>query len=136
VAQRVLDAGDVRRKAGVVLPGARLRHDHVAAEAAVDIDPEDPRVRTYVLLIVPALVAMAANPVRFAAHEVSRLQRDHVFADLDDLAGKLMAHDPWWLHPLRGPRVPVVYMEVGSADRGREDLYKYVVGACDVGFGN
>ncbi len=61
-------------------------------------------------------------------HVVARVYIAHVAPRLDNLTGAFVAKDERSLDARLRPRVPVIDMQVGAADRGCADLDEYVVG--------
>ena len=63
------------------------------------------------------IAAMAADDVTFAGNEIARRKTFHAIADALDHADKFMADDHRHRDRFLRPRVPVVDVNVGSADR-------------------
>ena len=94
------------------------RHDHVLGEAAVVVVAHRHLVRADGHPAPAALLARAARDRGDHLHPVARRPARHVRADLDDLAGDLVAHDP-----RRGDVLVAVVedLDVGAAGRAVAD---------------
>ena len=76
-----------------------------------------------------AVAAVAAGDVPFAGDAIADAQAAHFAAHLDDLAAVLVAHGHRHGNGLLRPRIPLVDVHVGAADRGLRDLDEHVVRA-------
>src|SRR5262249_55700124 len=69
----------------------------------------------------------AANYMALAADNFAGMKIDHVGADRDYLADKLVAHDHWHGDSLAGPVIPLVNVNVGAADARAVHLDQHVI---------
>src|SRR5688572_21815258 len=113
-----MNSPDVEGDRVVEVPHVRRRHRDVLREAAVAIDPDDSRVGTDVGVARPAEQASAIDDVAFGGDAISLSDIGDEPADLHDISGELVADDEWRLAPASRPRVPLVDVDVGSADAG------------------
>jgi hypothetical protein len=82
-----------------------------------------------------AVAAASADDVSFARDERAKRNVIDVGADFDDLADELVADREAKLDCLLGPRVPIVNVQIGSADSGKQHANFDIVDA-NLGFGN
>ena len=79
--------------------------------------------------------AAAADDMTLAADEVTGMKVLHIASELDNLANKLVADDESDRNRLARPRVPLMNVEVGSADSRHQDANQNVI-RCDRRYGN
>ena len=70
---------------------------------------------------------MAADDVPFTGNEIARRKAFDPSADALHHADKFMPDDHWHRDRLLRPRIPVVNMDVGAADRGFFDPDEHVI---------
>src|SRR6266404_2238868 len=82
-----------------------------------------------------AVSTMATSDVAFADDKISRRKSFYVIAGKIDNPDKFMAYGHRHRNRLLRPRVPVIYMDVGPADRRLHNANEHIV-AGDLGNGN
>jgi hypothetical protein len=127
-----IEAGEhVERDGRVDVDGVAGGNAEVLGEGALAVHADTLGVLAEVAAAGEAVAADAADDVALAIDKVAGLEADHVAADLLDHADKLVSDDHRHRDGLLGPRVPVVDVDVGAADRSLLDLDQHVV---DAGF--
>ena len=106
IAESVLEGSNLLRYGAIGGPRVVLGDHDVVREPAVDIDAKDDRVHADVALAIEALLAMAANDVRFAGNKIADFAIFNTLSDLDDGAAELMADNSRGLYPGRRPGIP------------------------------
>ena len=129
VAQGVEDSSDLVRDAGRVAPDVGHGDDDVLSEGSVAIDADSESVGAEVPAAGEAVAAATADDVAFAADELADREIGDVGADGYDFSDELVADDEALADRGLGPGVPIVDVEVGSADAGVEDADFDVVNA-------
>ena len=131
VAHRVHDGADLGGDA-IEAHDVRGRHRDELGEGPVPVHADDLGALAQVGRAQTALEAVAADDVALRCHQVAdRKQpcRRRLAAELDDLAGELVADHDGGLEPVAGPAVPFPDVEVGTADAGVVDADQDVGGA-------
>src|SRR5205085_11467544 len=100
----------------------QLRNDDVLGEAAINIHSKNACVDAYMALAAQALHAPTADDVRFARNKVANVVIGDVFAKLYDRAAKFVADYARRDDARRRPRIPVINVQIGAADRCRFEL--------------
>ena len=77
-------------------------------------------------LPTPALAALTANDVTFAADELANATRADALTHLNDLTAKLMADNPGRLNALLAKCIPMVDVEVGPTNGAADDPNFYM----------
>ena len=122
VPHRVVDPADVEADGVVEVPDVAGGHSDVVGEGAVPVHADDLRVRADVRVAGPAEMAAPADDVPFRRHPVTDLHVRDEGPDALHHAGELVADGEWrTAAPLR-PRIPVVDVDVGTADAGGADV--------------
>src|SRR5690606_29012625 len=116
VAERIEYRGDIRVDVRFVLPDIRHRHSDIFGKTAVRIYADAFRVRAKISPARHTVPAASANKMAFAAYDVADREIDDVAADLNDLAGEFVADDGRDRDRFLRPRVPIVNVQVSSAD--------------------
>ena len=132
----VVERAEVAGDAGVELPDVGGGDADVVGECPIGIDAEDFDELADVRLAAAALQAVSAGDVHFGGDEVADLDAGDQFADGGDRARELMAGDVGRLDARLRPLVPVVDVQVGSADRGGFDSHEDVRGGADGRYGH
>ena len=86
-------------------------------ERALTIHADALRVRAKMTPAGETVSAMSADDVTFAGDEIARRKTFHAIADAIDDADEFMADDHRHRDRLLRPRVPVINVNVGAADR-------------------
>ena len=131
VAHRVHDGADLGGDA-VELHDVGGRHRDVVGEGAVAVHADDLGALAEVGVAQAALEAVAADDVSFGGDQVADGEQSgagRLPAQLDDLAGELVADDDRRLEPAAGPAVPLPDVEIGAADAGVVDADQHVGGS-------
>src|SRR5258708_2883684 len=129
VAEGVEDGGNVEADARLVPPHVRSGQRDVLGEGTWMVDPHPFRVRALDAPAGHAVAATAAHQVALTAHEVTLTQLLHVGSDFHDLADELMPDDKRHWHVRPCPAIPVVDVQVRTADTSSEHTDQNVVPA-------
>src|SRR5205085_11390661 len=106
---------------GIELPDIRLRNDDVLSKSSVGVHADDLHVLADVRIAGAALHALAAGDMHFGGDKVAFAHRCHFIAHRGDVAAEFVPGDERRADASLRPAVPVVDMQVGTADGG--DLY-------------
>ena len=107
------------------MPHVRLGDAEILGEGAVAVHADALRLAAEVALARAAVVP--AHDVAFATHALADLDALYVRADFDDFADVFVADGERRLDLLLRPGVPLVDVDVGSADGGLLDLDEDIV---------
>jgi hypothetical protein len=135
VAERVEDGGDLMADAGSVLPYVGHRQDNVLREGPVAIDPDSLGVGAEMAATGEAVAAASADDVPLAADKLADGKVGDIGAEFDHLADELVANHETGADGGTRPGIPIVDMEVSSADARVEDADFDVIDT-DLGFGD
>lgn len=135
VAERVEDSGNLMLDAGGVLPDVGHGKNDEFREGSIAINTYAEGVGAEMATTGEAVAAAAADDVAFPTDELADGKIGDVGAEFDDLADKLVADDEALTDGGASPGVPVVDVEVSTADPSVEDADFDVVDT-DFGFGN
>ena len=131
-----LPIGSMMAPTSVGMPSSahdvRGRHRDELGEGAVPVDADDLGALAEVGRAQAALQAVAADDVAFGRDQVADGEQARGLgfaAELDDLAGELVADDDRGLEPVAGPAVPFPDVEVGAADARMVHADQRVAGA-------
>ena len=128
VPERLLEAGDLRRKLrAVVLPDDGRRNGDEVGEPAVAVDAEDLRPLAHVRPAGPAVEAGSAGDVALGGHVVALRDVAHLAARRDDRPAELVPERQRRVHALGRPLVPAVDVEIRAADARRLDPDEHLV---------
>ncbi len=129
ISQRVHDGKHLIRNAVIeshYVVGGNL---HILGEGTVDVHPDSYGGLADVLAAAPAIPAVPAGDVSFAGYPFTLLKFCHFTPRLGHMTHILMPDGQSHRDGLLGPVIPVVYMQVGSANGRFADLDQYIVGA-------
>jgi hypothetical protein len=129
VAEGIEDSGDLAGDAGSMLPDVGHGEDDVLGEGTVAVDSDTEGVGAEMAAAGEAVAATSADDVAFSADELANSDVGDIGADFNDLADELVADDEAGGNGGAGPRVPVVDVEIGTADTGGENANFDVVDA-------
>src|SRR5687768_1741158 len=115
IAERVEDRSDIWIDRFPVHPGVAGRQRDVIGESAGEVDTNDASVDAEMAPTRPAVATPPTDQVAFAAHQIADRDVGDAGADLNHLAGELMAHGHRWLQSLLRPFVPRLDMQVSAA---------------------
>src|ERR1700738_720530 len=127
VASRVETGKHIEWNGGIGVPAIGLRNSDKLGPGAGTIHADALRVRAKMPATRQTIPAMPAGDVTFADDEVAFGKTFHVVPDKIDNSNKFMTDGHRHGDRLLGPRVPVIYMYVRSADRGLEDTNEHIV---------
>src|SRR5205823_13458974 len=96
------------------MPYIGCRHRDVFGEAAIAIDADDLRERTYVRASGSAKKTAAIHDVPFRGDAIAFPDLDHQPSDMHDVPGKLVADTERRLAAAIRHRIPVVVVNVSS----------------------
>ena len=63
----------------------------------------------------------------FPTNDISRFEIADIVANGDDIANEFMSHDHWYGYGILGPGIPLVDVQVRSADTGAIYFDKHVI---------
>lgn len=118
VAEWVKNAGHVEVDPRGVMPDVGLWDRDVLGEGARAVHADALRIRAQVPTTGKAVAAVAADNVPFATDDFAGVEVVNVRTDPDDLPDEFMANDHRHRDCLLCPFVPVVNVDIGTADTG------------------
>ena len=113
-----MNSADVERQRIVEVPHVGGRHRDELGKAAIAIHANDFRVRAHVGIAGAAQQAAPVHDVALSRDPVSLFHVGDQAPHPHDLAGKFMADDDRWLDATTGPRIPLIDVDVCSANAG------------------
>src|SRR5262249_49151230 len=116
VSKGIEHAGVVGRYLRIDLPDVRFGEFYVLGESAVGVDADDLHVLADVRFAGPALIALAAGDMHLRRHKIAFLDCGDVLAPGNDVPAEFMSGDQGRLDAVLRPLVPVINMEIGTAD--------------------
>jgi len=116
ISQRIEDRRHTARHARPVFPDVGHRKSDVFGKRAVPVHSDPLRKTTKMPPACHAIAAPAADDMAFAADDVPWVKIGDVAADFDNLADELMPYDESNGNLASGPGVPLIDVQVGSAD--------------------
>src|SRR5205823_7064288 len=119
VAQRVENGSVVGGNGGIDLPDIRFGNAHVLGKGAIGINADDLHVLADVRFADAALKAFAAGDVHLGADKIAFLDGGNLAAHGGDRAAEFVPWNERGMNALLRPSVPIVDMQIGSAD-GRD----------------
>src|SRR5579862_8731481 len=122
VTERIENRSVVEGDGGIELPDIRLRNDDIFGEGSVGVDADNFHVLADVGLAGSALQALAAGHVHFRGHEVAFLDAGDLVAEGGDLATEFVPGNERRVDPVLRPAVPVVDVQIGTANGGNLNL--------------
>lgn len=135
VAERVEDRGDVEINVRLVLPDVCVRHGDELGESAVGVHADAARFYAQSTLARHTVSAASADEMAFNADDVADCEIDDVRADINEFADEFVADGRRNFDRALRPCVPIVNMQVGSADAAAFDTDHYIINA-HFGHGN
>jgi hypothetical protein len=135
VAQRVLDASDLRRDRGMSFAGVLFRDDDERSESPIHIHSEDLSIDADMPLSRLALATFPTRDVRLSCYEIPFPEGAHSLSHFHDLTREFVPDDSWGMYPARRPGVPSVNVEVRATHTGKSDADLHPSRA-DVGLGD
>ncbi len=133
VAERVEAGDDIVGDIGGAAPDIRRWYRKVLREGAVTVHADADRMWAVVAASGETIAALAADDVSLARDALADLPAAHMAAELDDLSNIFVADGHGGLDGLLRPLIPIIDVEIRSADRRLLYLYQNVVGT---GLGN
>src|SRR5215469_5236644 len=127
VAERIKNCCDFAIDVGIEPPDVGHRQNDVLGKSARPVYSHSLRVGTQVATPGEAVPAAAANHVALAADQFSRMKVRYVRPDFDNFTDKFVPDDERNLYGFLRPVVPVVDVEIGSANPGLENTNLDVV---------
>ena len=127
VAQRIRTGDHIERNFRIAAPEICVRNGDVFRETARPIHADAFGVRTKMAPAGEAISAMSTDDVAFGRDQFAFLEIAHGGADFVDHADKFMPDHHRHRDRLLGPRVPVINVNVGPADRSFLDADENVV---------
>jgi hypothetical protein len=100
----------------VQFPGADCRKEGVFGEGAVHVNAENFHILADMLKACVTLITVTAGDMGFGSHPVSFFKVRHILSDLNDLSGIFMPEKERELDSRCGEFIPLVDMNVGTAD--------------------
>ncbi|VTR67535.1 hypothetical protein DESC_610118 [Desulfosarcina cetonica] len=135
IAQGVEDGGEIVTDILWHPEDIGCRYADVLGETSRAVDAHADGVAAQVALAGPAVAAMPAGDVAFRRDAVSDLEPPDLAAHVGDDADEFVADGHGRGNGALGPGVPVVNVDVRSADRGLDDFDQHVIMA-DAGKGD
>ena len=127
VSERIHDGHEIVRNAGIDLHDIGCREAEILGECSVTVHAHSDGVLADVLAAPAAVAAMTAGDMAFSGHAVSDLVVLDTAAQLHNLADILVTDGHWGLDRVLGPLIPVVDVEVSTANGYFPNLDKNVI---------
>jgi hypothetical protein len=118
VSEGIKDCGNVPIDAIMVMPNVGHRQGDVFSKGSGSIDSDTFGVFAQVSPTGPAIAAASAYDVSLSGDDITREEVFDVRTDLDDRADEFVADDHRNGDCFLSPGVPVVNVQIGSADSG------------------
>ena len=106
-----------------------LRQGEILGKGTWPIDPDPFGVFAKMTASRQTVATSPADYVPFAANDISRVKIMDVGSDFDDPADKLVPHDHGDGDGAPCPVVPLVDVQISTADAGAQNLNQHVVDA-------
>ena len=132
VAERVKNGGVFLRDSRIELPDIRFRDDHVFRECAIAIYADNLHVLADVGFAGAALQALAASDVHFGGNKIAFPNAGDFVTEGDHFSAEFVARNQRRMDAVLRPAVPIVDVEIGTADGRRLDFDQHV-GAPEAG---
>src|SRR5690349_22997554 len=129
IAKGIEDGRDVKVDVRGVPPGARGRQRDVLGKRSRIVDAHPLRVCALDAPSGHAVAATATHEMALTAHEIARAQFPHVGPGFHDFANELMAGDERHRYVRLSPAVPLIDVQVRTADTGSEYADQHIVPA-------
>ncbi len=126
IAQRIENRRVIQWNRGIELPDIRFRNHHVFGERPIGVDADDLHLLADVRFARAALQAFAAGDVHFGGNKIAFLHARNFVAERGHLAAKFMPRNQRRMNAVLRPAIPVVNVQIGSADRGYLHLDQYI----------
>src|SRR5215468_8433337 len=110
-------------------PGVRGRQRNVLSKRSRMVDAHAFHVRALDAPSGHAVAATATHEMALTAHEIARVQLPHVGPGFHDFADELMAGDERHRYICLRPAVPLIDVQVRTADTGSEYADQHIVPA-------
>jgi hypothetical protein len=110
-------------------PNIRHGKDNVLGESAGTVDAHSTGVGTKMPPASEAISTAATNHMAFPADAIPRMKIGDVRADFDDFSDELMSNYKRQLKCFLSPGIPLIDMEIGSANACCQDTNLHIVDA-------
>jgi len=129
VAQRIENGRVVERNGGIELPDVRLRNHYVLGEGPVGVDADDLYVLADMGLASAALQTLSTGHVHFGGNEVALFHAGDFVAEGGDFPAEFVPGNQRRMNAFLRPSIPVINMQISSADGRDVHLNQDFVGA-------
>ncbi len=116
---------------GIELPDVGFGNDNIVGKSAIAIDADDLDVLADVTLAGAALQALAAGDMHLRRDEVALFYAGNLAANGGDMTAELVAGNQRRRNASLRPGIPVVDVQIGTADGGDLHLHKDIGGTDD-----
>jgi len=127
VSEGIENGGDVEIDALFVPPDIRHRDGNILSECPGPVDPHSPGVCAKVPASGQAVPAAPAHDVTLGANDISFMKIGHVGPGVDNLADELVADHHGDRNGALRPFVPVINVQIGTADTRSEHADQYII---------
>ena len=110
-----------------VPPDIAHRQHNIFREGSIPVNADTHGVRAEVPPPGQTIATPPADYVTLAAHNIAGTKVLHIRSHLDNLTHKFVADDQGHGNRCAGPLIPLVYVQIGSADSGTENADLHVV---------
>src|SRR5437773_7397726 len=135
VPKRIENSGNVEIDIFLVTPDIRHRHGDVVRESSGPVHSDTLGARAQVTPPGEAVAAPSAHHVALGADDIALMKIGDVGPCLHNLADELVPYDHRHGNGALRPLIPVIDVQIGSADTGAEHADQDIVDA-DGGLGN
>src|SRR5262249_36458600 len=129
IAQRIEDSCDVEVDIRRVPPRVRGRQRDVLSKRSRMVDAHPLGVCALDAAPGHAVAAAATHEMALTAHEIARPQLPHVGSGVHDFANKLMADDERHRHVRLRTAIPLINVQVRTANAGSKHADQHIVPA-------
>jgi len=126
VAKGIVNGCNLGGDFGIQFPDIGPGHPHIFGKAAVGVDADNFHVLADMGLTGTAEIAPAADKMAFGADPRTDGQVIHTFPQRRHLAAEFVPEHQGRLDAAGGPGIPVVNMDIGTADGGSGDFYQHL----------
>ena len=135
VAKGIKNGGNLLIDTFKMMPNIRHGNADVFGKGSWTIHPDAYGIFAEVSASGQAIPATTANDMPLGAHDLARIKVTHIFPYGNDLTHKLMPYNHRDWNRLLGPGIPLVNMQIRSANTCLSNANQYIVNA-NLGFGN
>ena|SRR5579875_1765525 len=129
ISERIENRCDILIHRRMMAPDIRHRQRNIFGKGPRAVDADALHLRAEMPSACKAIAAMAANHVSFSADNVTWKEVGDVSADLHNLADELMANHKRHRNSLLRPIIPLINVEIGSANARASHSNEHIVDA-------